>query len=266
MRARAAKRLSKGTPLRLQSDVHDWGLSSQFKVPKQRRMVVFVGNRIDPPRRRSRVAPRGGDGCNQIAMNKGTGTRRESSADAPDTMYHQFQSMHWASLFEVAAGLGKPKRSSSNLTQRRMGHDAGESTGVDPTFEELQQRVKTDLGDPLEEKWDEAIGQWRGAASSERRAVRRHVTGLRDRVLRSLLAAETLDELKRGLALGYAEMKCHWTMLNTRIQHQTAQTGRPDEALIYRATCVSLIVQALEPLLNREDVKDLAAFLAEPLG
>jgi len=85
-------------------------------------------------------------------------------------------------------------------------------------------------------------------------------------VLNSLLAADTADELKRGLALGYAEMKCHWTMLNTRIQHQTAQNGRPDEPLIYRATCVSLIVQTLEPLLSREHVQNLASFLAEPLS
>ena len=147
-----------------------------------------------------------------------------------------------------------------------MGHDAGESTSADPTFEGLRHRIETDLCDSLEEDWDEVLGQWAGAAPSERQAVRRHVTGLRDRVLHSLLAAETLDGLKRGLALGYAEMKCHWTMLNTRIQHQTAQNGRPDEALIYRATCVSLIVQALEPLLSRRDVEDLAAFLAEPLG
>ena len=55
-------------------------------------------------------------------------------------------------------------------------------------------------------------------------------------------------------------------MLNTRIQHQTAQNGRPDEPLIYRATCVSLIVQALEPLLNREYVESIADFLAEPFA
>jgi len=147
-----------------------------------------------------------------------------------------------------------------------MGQDVDESTSVDSTFENLKQRVETALRDPLEEQWDEVLGQWSGASSSERQAVRRYVTELRDRVLDSLLAADTADELKRGLALGYAEMKCHWTMLNTRIQHQTAQNGRPDEPLIYRATCVSLIVQTLEPFLSREHVENLASFLAEPLS
>jgi hypothetical protein len=147
-----------------------------------------------------------------------------------------------------------------------MGQDAGKPTSATPTFETLKQRVETALRDPLEEDWDEVLGRWSGASSSERQAVRRYVTELRDRVLDSLLAADTVDELRRGLALGYAEMKCHWTMLNTRIQHQTAQNGRPEEPLIYRATCVSLIVQTLEPLLDREHVEDLASFLAEPLA
>jgi hypothetical protein len=96
--------------------------------------------------------------------------------------------------------------------------------------------------------------------------VRRDVAKLRDRILDSLLSIDTVDELRRCLAVGYVEMKCHWTMLNTRIQHQTAQNGRPDEPLIYRATCVSLIVQALEPLLSRKHVEGLADFLAEPLA
>ncbi|MEF8864768.1 MAG: hypothetical protein V5A20_03305 [Salinibacter sp.] len=147
-----------------------------------------------------------------------------------------------------------------------MGHNAGELTSTDLTFDELRQRVQTALCDSLEEEWEEVLEQWAGTAPSERQAVRRHVAELRDQVLDSLLATETLEELKRGLALGYAEMKCRWTMLNTRIQHQTAQSGRPDEPLIYRATCVSLIVQALEPLLSREHVEDLASFLAEPLA
>lgn len=147
-----------------------------------------------------------------------------------------------------------------------MAQDVGESTDVDSEFEKLKQRVRTDLRDPLEEQWTEVLEQWPEASPSERQAVRQYVTELRDRVLNSLLAADTDDELKRGLALGYIEMKCHWTMLNTRIQHQTVRNGRPDEPLIYRATCVSLIVQTLEPLLSREHVQNLASFLTEPLS
>ena len=137
---------------------------------------------------------------------------------------------------------------------------------VGSNVEAFRDRIETALCDPLEEQWEEVLEQWSGAAPSAREAVRTYVTELRDRMLDGLLVMSSLDELKRGLAVGYVEMKCHWTMLNTRIQHQTAQSGRPDEPLIYRATCVSLIVQALEPLLSREEVERTTDFLAEPLS
>ena len=148
----------------------------------------------------------------------------------------------------------------------RMGQTTDESTQIGSNLEALRERVETALRDPLEEEWDEVLEQWAGAAPSDREAVRAHVVERRDQVLDSLRAIDSLDEFKRGLAIGYVEVKCHWTMLNTRIQHQTAQSGRPEEPLIYRATCVSLIVQALEPLLSREYVEGIADFLAEPLS
>lgn len=147
-----------------------------------------------------------------------------------------------------------------------MGLDTDEATGADPTLDDLRERTETALRDSLEAQWDEVLEQWSGASPADRQAVRKDVAKLRDRILDSLLSIDTVDELRRCLAVGYVEMKCHWTMLNTRIQHQTAQNGRPDEPLIYRATCVSLIVQALEPLLSRKHVEGLADFLAEPLA
>ena len=147
-----------------------------------------------------------------------------------------------------------------------MGLDTDEATGADPTLDDLRERTETALRDSLEAQWDEVLEQWSGASPADRQAVRRDVAKLRDRILDSLLSIDTVDELRRCLAVGYVEMKCHWTMLNTRIQHQTAQNGRPDEPLIYRATCVSLIVQALEPLLSQKHVEGLTDFLAEPLA
>lgn len=147
-----------------------------------------------------------------------------------------------------------------------MGLDTDEATGADPTLDDLRERTETALRDSLEAQWDEVLEQWSGVSPADRQAVRRDVAKLRDRILDSLLSIDTVDELRRCLAVGYVEMKCHWTMLNTRIQHQTARNGRPDEPLIYRATCVSLIVQALEPLLSRKHVEGLADFLAEPLA
>lgn len=129
----------------------------------------------------------------------------------------------------------------------------------------LHDRIEDALRGSIDEQWDEVLDGWTEAAPSERKAVRAYVSGLRNRMLRALLDIDTEDELERGLATQYIEVKCHWTMLNTQIQHQTARSGDPDENLIYRATCVSLIIQNLEPLLSQDRVDNLTAFLAEPL-
>jgi len=147
-----------------------------------------------------------------------------------------------------------------------MEQESEESTDAGSKVETLRRHIEAALQESLEEQWTDVLDQWSGAASDDRQAVRSHVRRLRDRVLDSLLTIDTVEELRRGLAVAYVEMKCHWTMLNTKIQHQTAANGRPAEPLIYRATCVSLIVQALEPLLDRKYVESLADFLAEPLG
>ena len=129
----------------------------------------------------------------------------------------------------------------------------------------LHDRIEEALRGTLDRQWEEVLDEWTGAAPSERKAVKAYVSGLRNRILGALLDIDTEDELQRGLATQYVEMKCHWTMLNTQIQHQTARDGSPDDDLIYRATCVSLIIQSLEPLLSQERIDNLTAFLAEPL-
>lgn len=137
---------------------------------------------------------------------------------------------------------------------------------ADSKPEALRTRIEAALQESLEKQWEEVLDQWTGAEAAEREAVWTYAANLRDRILNALRAADSQEALKRSLAVGYVEMKCHWTMLNTQIQHQTSRNGQPEEPLIYKATCVSLIVQALEPLLNREYVEGLTDFLAESLA
>jgi hypothetical protein len=129
----------------------------------------------------------------------------------------------------------------------------------------VHRRLEEALRGPLDEQWDEVLDDWDTAAPAQTKAVRAYVSGLRNRILRSLIDITSMEELQRGLAIEYIEMKCHWTMLNTRIQSQTSREGQADSDLIYRATCVSLIIQQLEPLLRKERVDKLTNFLAEPL-
>ena len=142
---------------------------------------------------------------------------------------------------------------------------AADSDNSEPSIDALHERIESALRGTLDREWEEVLDQWAEAAPSQRKAVQAYVSGLRNRILRTLLDIDTEEELKRGLATQYIEMKCHWTMLNTQIQHQTARKGGAEDDLIYRASCVSLIIQNLEPLLSRERIDRLTSMLAEPL-
>jgi hypothetical protein len=120
------------------------------------------------------------------------------------------------------------------------------------------------MRDELNDQWQEVLDHWEDGEPSQKRAVKAYVSGLRNRMLNGLLEIDEADELNRAIAIQYVEAKCHWTMLNTRIQNQTSREGMASNDLMYRATCVSLIIQALEPLLTQERVDNLTTFLAEP--
>jgi hypothetical protein len=138
-----------------------------------------------------------------------------------------------------------------------------ESVREGDKVEFVHRRIRKALNEGLDARWDEVLLDWDAASPSRREMVKTHVSGIRNRVWNSLKEIQSVDGLEKGLAIQYVELKARWTMLNTQIQSQTAQGGAPDDELVYRATCVSLIIQALEPLLRREQVDALTDRLNE---
>jgi hypothetical protein len=138
------------------------------------------------------------------------------------------------------------------------------SPSTDEKVAYVHDRIRAALHGSVEDQWDEVLAQWDGS-TAQRDAVRAQVTGLRNRAWQALRDIQSLEELERGLTIQYLELKSRWTMLNVRIQHQTTRQGTADEALTYRATCVSLLVEALEPLLAQDRLDALADLLAQPL-
>jgi hypothetical protein len=128
----------------------------------------------------------------------------------------------------------------------------------------VHQHIREALFDGPEDRWDEALSDW-DTTRANREAVKAYVSGLRNRAWQSLRDIGSVDELERGLVIQYLELKSRWTMLNIQIQNQTRRQQEPDGRLLYRATCVSLLVEALEPLLTQERVDALADVLAEPM-
>jgi len=128
----------------------------------------------------------------------------------------------------------------------------------------IHDHIQESLHDGMDERWETVLAD-ADVASSRRQAVKAYVRGLRNRVWNSLRDIQSVDELERGLVIQYLELKSRWTMLNVQIQHQTRQSGSATPELTYRATCLSLVVEALEPLLSQDRVDALAEVLAEPI-
>ena len=160
----------------------------------------------------------------------------------------------------------RPEPSSDELTSSSSDPSARPLEGDMPSrTDHLHERLRSALRDDLNATWDDALATWTDATPAERKAVHAYVAGLRNRILRGLVELDAPEEIRQCIAVQCIEMKCHWTMLNTRIQNQMAQEGGPDETLLYRATCVSQIVQALEAFLPQDRVDRLSDLVAEPL-
>lgn len=140
-----------------------------------------------------------------------------------------------------------------------------ETEDVEPDLDSLRERVESALGSSLEEEWAEVLDQWSSAAPASRTAVRSDLLGLRNRLLNRIMEMSSLDGLRQGLAVQYGQVKCRWLMMTMKIQHQTLRHGGADEQLICRATCVSLLVQSLEPLLHQPSMSRLTEVLDEPI-
>lgn len=139
-----------------------------------------------------------------------------------------------------------------------------EEASENEKVEYIHDRIRETLHEELDARWDEVLSD-QEVGRSRQQAVKAYVAGLRNRVWNSLQDIQTVDELERGLVIQYLELKSRWTMLNVQIQHQTRRSGEADPELTYRATCVSLLVEALEPMLSQERVDKLTDVLAEPL-
>lgn len=67
------------------------------------------------------------------------------------------------------------------------------------------------------------------------------------------------------VAVRFIELKSHWILLNTQINYKLVSKGEVDMSLAYRASLISQLLEALEHLIEPEDIDRIIDFLSEPL-
>jgi hypothetical protein len=131
------------------------------------------------------------------------------------------------------------------------------------TIEAAHHHIRDELIQTLNARCTELMGHWQDADQNQRVSVRSYIARVRNRTLASLMEMTSLDDVQYIAAVQHVELKCRWTVLNARIQAQTARNGQADPSLMYRATGISLVIEILESLLADDQIDSTTAFLAD---
>jgi hypothetical protein len=127
--------------------------------------------------------------------------------------------------------------------------------------------METALASPtLIENWRDTLKEWTEASEEQRAAIFDWTMAMRDQFLEASRDIDDPETLDMVLAVRYIEMKSHWILLNTQINYGLASKGEADMNLAYRASLISQLLEALELLIEPEDIDRIIDFLSEPLS
>ena len=129
------------------------------------------------------------------------------------------------------------------------------------------QKIEVALMAPgLERDWRDTLAEWTDATPEQAAMVLRRIFSLRNEFLQAARDIADPETLEMVTAIHYIELKCHWIMLNTQVNYRTVFKEETDMSLAYQASLVSQLLEALERLIDEDDVDRIIQFLAEPVA
>ena len=114
---------------------------------------------------------------------------------------------------------------------------------------DIKAHLKYALRDELEQKWTVTLLNWHEAPNSTKQAILAFLKGLRNHLFHAIEEITDPIELSHAIALYQIEIRCHWSLLNLKLQHHVNTHGKVKQELLYRASCISLIIESLEPFV-----------------
>jgi len=121
------------------------------------------------------------------------------------------------------------------------------------------------LAPELRRNWEDTLAEWTEAAPGQAEAILDRMVSVRDEFLQAARDIDDPETLDMVAAIRYIEMKSHWIMLNTQVNYITVFKGETDLGIAYQASLVSQLLEALEKLIDEQDVHRIIEFLSEPL-
>ena len=101
----------------------------------------------------------------------------------------------------------------------------------------------------LDEQWKASLRTWEDAPPVKMQANFALLKGLRNRLLNVLKEIEDPIEISHAIAIYHLELKCHWNLLNLKLQYQVNKTGEVSQEILYRANGISYLIDAVKPFV-----------------
>jgi uncharacterized protein related to proFAR isomerase len=117
----------------------------------------------------------------------------------------------------------------------------------------------------LESAWHEALDGWESGSEATKQQILNELQRLKTEFLEHVVDVDDEQELTVSVALKYIELKSQWQMLNTQINYRVFRGVEVDEAMLYKATLLSTVVEMIGSFLTDEDLQKIMEFLLNPV-
>jgi hypothetical protein len=112
----------------------------------------------------------------------------------------------------------------------------------------------------------EILEQWPTATQEQREDLERYTQKLQDQVVGSVAEVLDAEDLRTILCHVYIKLKCEWIVMNNQINYSLLCRGVHLEDTMYRAALLAQTLGPIEPLVGRDAIESIGAFLAQPLN
>jgi hypothetical protein len=130
----------------------------------------------------------------------------------------------------------------------------------------LQDELRAELtSEELTAEWEESVDSM--IQDSDRKSqLLDWIRGFSNEFLEILDEIDDPEDQTKQLATQYIRLECNWKLLNTRMQYQAINNGKPDPAIAVKGSLVSTLIATLEDYLDQRIVESIDSVLSEPMS
>ena len=125
----------------------------------------------------------------------------------------------------------------------------------------VQERLASDV---MESKWREILSEWSGDDATKESLVH-WVRAERDNTIELAESATHEDDLETSVMIRYIELRSQWIRYNALTNYLRLRSGRESREMMLRGVLASSLVEALEPVINKNDLRKACDFMVAPL-